>query len=119
MSAAIAAYKEKCLECGDENKQVPRNFVKGLLEGFGIDRRKFYYALKKAAAVNNEDGVSTSENNNNSSNNNNESRDNNGEASSPDDSALPDTGRKTGGRPQGSSKKAQDLREENVDHLRS
>lgn len=114
MRAAISAYKEKSVECGEEKEQLPRNFVKGLLEGYGINRDTFYNELKKITRAENKtradhsedvDRTSLEENDNEDGHNEGsvstflEDR-NNGEASSPNDSAIHETGRKTGGRPQ-------------------
>jgi hypothetical protein len=108
IQAAIGAYKEMAV---DHDEQVPRNFVKGILEGFGINRNKFYYELKKHQASNIEDGVATIENSSTSVQSSssqesiedvtlsNDSRDNNAE-------------RNKGGRPQGSSNHAKEQHQE-------
>jgi hypothetical protein len=105
MRAAIAAYSAKEKSCGKKKERVPRNFVKGILEGYGIDRDKFYYELKKTRADHNNDRVSTSlENNINGDSNHNEDGDNTF------------TCQKRGRRPQGSSKKEKDQHQENKEN---
>jgi hypothetical protein len=109
IQAAIGAYKEMAVDHGE---QVPRNFVKGTLEGFGINKNKFFYELKKHKASNIEDGVASRENSSTSvqSSGNQDSIDK--DITLPNDSGDNNAERNKGGRPWGSSNDEKEQRQE-------
>jgi hypothetical protein len=108
IQAAIGAYKEMAVDHGE---QVPRNFVKGILEGFGIDRNKFYYELKKHQASNIEDGVATIENSS-MSDQSSSSQDSIEDVTLSNHSHDNNAERNKGGRPRGSSNDEKERRQE-------
>jgi hypothetical protein len=102
MKAAIAAYKEKAASI-ENGQRIERHFVKGILEGFNIDRNKFYYELSKDQTKAGRDGVTID---------NAESGNNGTATESSENSASTESSRNKVGRPPGSTNAATEKRAE-------
>lgn len=113
IQAAIGAYEEMAVDSGG---QVPRNFTKGILQGFGINRNKFYYELKKHKASNIEDGVATMENSSTSVQSSCSQDSIDEDTTHPNDSSDNNAERNKGGRPQGSSNDEKQQRQESKEN---